>query len=104
MESNSLITEHETKYFLKSATVDDVDVYLNSIILIRKYADRDNKVNRSYTVKLTDNASSNAPSYQVGSNATGKEAIRNITHKHKISDGGSESENSTYISFFSEEI
>ena len=102
MEPIKIITESDLSYFIKPKTVDDVESHMDTLILIRKHIDMDNKVSKKYFLRLYDNPSENSTSYKVLSNAIGLEAIRNIIIKHKIYDGGSESENSTYISFYSE--
>lgn len=98
----NLITEENLSYFLKSATVADIEVFFNSIILMNKHIDRDKKQKKNYIVRLFDTAQENVPSYLVASNAVGLEAIRVITAKHKIIDGGTESDSSKYFSFYSE--
>ena len=99
----SLITEDDLSYFMKPLTVEDVEVQFNSLIMFRKHIDIDRGLRKKYFVRLYDNAPEKATCYKVGSNAIGLEAIRNLTRKHQIEDAGSESDNSTYISFYSEE-
>jgi hypothetical protein len=103
MKPEKLITESDLSYFMKPLTVDDVETVFNSLILIRKHIDRDKNVEKEYFVKLYDKSPEEATSYKVASNAVGKEAIRNLTRKHEINDGGSESETSEFISFYSKD-
>jgi hypothetical protein len=102
MKPIKLISESDLSYFMKPKTVDDVESHMNSLILIRKHIDMDSGVSKKYFVRLYDNPSDNSTTYKVSSNAIGLEAIRNIVNKHKIFDGGSESDSSTYISFYYE--
>ena len=101
MKPLDLLNEQDIKRFLKAGTVQDVETCMNSLIMTRKLLDRDTNIERIYYVKLQDKAE--GYSYEVASNAIGLEAIRVLTYKHNIKDGGSESENSLFISFYSEE-
>jgi len=102
MKPIKLISESDLSYFMKPKTVDDVESHMNSLILIRKHIYMDTGVSNKYFVRLYYNPSDNSTTYKVSSNAIGLEAIRNIVNKHKIFDGGSESDSSTYISFYYE--
>ena len=101
MKPIKLITESDLSYFITPKTVDDVEKYINALILIRKHIDRDSNIENEYYVRLYDVAPHNSSSYKVNSNSIGLECIRVLTKNHGISDGGSESENSSYISFYS---
>jgi ribosomal protein S15P/S13E len=101
MKNISLITEKETVSFIKAATPEDVEVYFNSLIMIRKHLDIDkDKRDTKYGLKLVSKKPKNVPSYKVGSNAIGIESLRLISKKHNIENGGSENEKSTYIVFY----
>ena len=97
----NLLNEEECGHFMKTSTPEDIEVLFNSIILIKKHNDMDVKITKEYVVKLYDTEQSTAPSYLVSSNAIGLEAIRRITLKHKIQNGGSESDTSRWFSFSS---
>ena len=103
MKPEKLITEDDLSYFMKPLTVEDVETHLNSVILMRKHIDIDKDIQKNYFVRLYDNAPEQATSYRVSSNEIGKEAIRNLTKKHKIGDGGSESDESVFIGIYSKE-
>ena len=100
MKPLPILTENQIKFFLKAATVDDVEVYMNGIVLARKHNDRDKGNTCEYIVKITDSAPENSICYEVGSNAIGLEAIRKLTRKHNITDGGSESSESKFIGIY----
>lgn len=102
MKPIKLITENEIKSFIKSGTDKDVETYFNSLILIRKHIDRDNKTPKKYGVKLIKIKPKTGTYYKVGSNAIGQEAIRVLCKNHNIENGGSETNDSLYIAFYSE--
>ena len=96
----NLLNEEEFSHFMKTSTPEDIEVLFNSIILIKKHNDMEAKIAKEYLVKLYDTEQPNT-SYLVNSNAIGLEAIRRITLKHKIQNGGSESDTSRWFSFSS---
>jgi len=100
MKPIKLISESDLSYFISPKTVDDVEKYINALILIRKHIDSDSNIENKYYVRLFDVAPENSSSYKVNSNSIGLECIRVLTKNHTILDGGSESEKSTYLSFY----
>lgn len=101
MKPIKLISESETSAFLKAATVEDVEIFFNALILIRKHSDIDKKkTHREYGIRLVDKKPTSGTSYKVGSNAIGIEALRVLSKRHKIENGGSESNKSLYIVFY----
>jgi hypothetical protein len=101
MDAIEFINESNLSYFIKPKTIDDVEIYINSLIMTDKFIDLDKKVKHKYFVRLYDNEPKNNVNFKVSSNEVGVETIRNLTHKHLIYNGGSESDNSTFIGFYS---
>lgn len=91
----------ESSYFGKPLTIQDFELYLNSLIMISKFEDifANNRSNK-YVVKLFNNPIPNKPHYIVPTNDIGIESMRNLCKKHKIENGGSESSTSLYAHFY----
>jgi NADH:ubiquinone oxidoreductase subunit F (NADH-binding) len=103
MEPVKLIAESDLSYFIKPTTIEDVETFMNSAIMVRKHIDiLNSQRDKKYGVKLFDSPLEGSSCYKVSSNQIGVEAIRNLCNKHRIENGGSESLDSIYICFYSE--